>query len=217
MTLVGPAGVGKTTLAAEAARALLDRTPDGAWLVELGPLRAAGEVLPAVGNALGIRRVGTGGEGDRDALGVLRERLRAARLLVVLDGAEHLVPDLGPVVGDLAAAGRDVSVLVTSRRPLGSPARRSCPCARSTPPPPRSCSWSALARRSPTGSPTRPRARPSPRSVAASTACRWRSNWPPRGCGRCRRPRSPSGSSAASASSGAAALCRRRSRPATPC
>jgi predicted ATPase len=38
---------------------------------------------------------------------------------VVLDGAEHLVPDLGPVVGDLAAAGGDVSVLVTSRRPLG--------------------------------------------------------------------------------------------------
>ena len=70
--------------------------PDGAWLVELGPLRGADEVLPAVGNALGIRRVGTGGdEGDRDALGVLRERLRDARLLVVLDNAEHLVPDLG--------------------------------------------------------------------------------------------------------------------------
>jgi predicted ATPase/DNA-binding SARP family transcriptional activator len=120
VTLVGPAGVGKTTLAAEAARALIADMDDGAWLVELAPLRRADAVLPAVGTALGLRRVGTGGgAGDRDALGIVRERLRDARLLVVLDGGEHLVPDLGAVVAELAAAGPGVAVLVTSRRPLG--------------------------------------------------------------------------------------------------
>jgi predicted ATPase len=120
VTLVGPGGVGKTTVASEAARALLDQMPDGAWIVELAPLGRADEVLPAVGTAVGLRRVGTGRlEGDLDALGILRERLHDARLLLVLDRAEHLVPEVGPVVRDLAAAGAGVSVLVTSRRPLG--------------------------------------------------------------------------------------------------
>ena len=128
VSLVGPAGVGKTTLAAEAARALIASMPDGTWLVDLGPLRCADEVLPAVGNALGIRRVGTGGEdGDRDALGILRERLRGARLLLVLDNAEHLVPALAPVARDLAAAGDGVRILVTSRRPLGFAAEAVVP------------------------------------------------------------------------------------------
>jgi predicted ATPase/DNA-binding SARP family transcriptional activator len=120
VTLVGPAGVGKTTLAAEAARALGSDMPHGTWLVELTPLRAADEVLPVVGTTLGMRRVGTGGEeGDRDALGIVRERLRDARVLLVLDRAEHLVPDLGTVASQLASAGPGVAVLVTSRRPLG--------------------------------------------------------------------------------------------------
>ena len=120
VTLVGPAGVGKTTLAGEASRSQLEAMPDGAWLVELAPLRSAGEVLPAVASALGMRRVGTGDDdGDRDALGILRERLHSARLLVVLDNAEHLVPHLGAVARALAETGDGVSVLVTSRRPLG--------------------------------------------------------------------------------------------------
>ena len=116
VTLVGPAGVGKSTLAAEAARA---RTvAGGSWLVELEPLSACAEVVPAAAAAMGLRRVG---EDDRDALAVVRERLRDADALLVLDGGERLVPGLGRVALDLAAAGRRVRVLVTSRRPLGVP------------------------------------------------------------------------------------------------
>jgi predicted ATPase/DNA-binding SARP family transcriptional activator len=119
VTLVGPGGVGKTTLAAEVVRGLRDRFPDGSWMVELASLHEATEVEPAAATALGLRRIGRGAElRDRDALEVLRERLRDARVLIVLDGAEHLVPGIGRVAQELAGAGAGVSVLVTSRRPL---------------------------------------------------------------------------------------------------
>jgi predicted ATPase/DNA-binding SARP family transcriptional activator len=122
VTLVGPGGVGKTTLAAEVARAQTAR--GGAWLVELAPLQSCDEAVLAAATALGLRRVG---EHDRDALAVVRERLREAEALLVLDGGEHLIPGLGAVARDLAASGPRVSVLVTSRRPLGLPGEAVVP------------------------------------------------------------------------------------------
>jgi predicted ATPase/DNA-binding SARP family transcriptional activator len=120
VTLVGPGGVGKTTLASEIARAVLERFPEGAWIVELAPLRDAAEVGPVAATTLGLRRIGRGPElDDRDALQLVRERLRDARVLIVLDGAEHLLPGLAGVALELAQAGAGVTVLVTSRRPLG--------------------------------------------------------------------------------------------------
>ena len=120
VTLVGPGGVGKTTLATESARSLLEGFPEGAWVVEMAPLRAAADVGPAVATTLGLRRIGHGADlDDRDALELVRERLRDARVLIVLDGAEHLLPDLAEVARQLATAGAGVSLLATSRRPLG--------------------------------------------------------------------------------------------------
>ncbi|HEV2786676.1 MAG TPA: BTAD domain-containing putative transcriptional regulator, partial [Solirubrobacteraceae bacterium] len=120
VTLVGPGGVGKTTLATEVARALPERFPEGSWLVELAPLREAADVGPVVATTLGLRRIGRGAAlDDRDAIELVRERLRGARVLIVLDGAEHLLPGLAGVARELAAAGAGVSLLVTSRRPLG--------------------------------------------------------------------------------------------------
>ena len=118
VTIAGPGGVGKTTLALEAARAL--QAGIGAWVVELEPWHDPAEVAGAVAATLGLRRVGHGAELDeRDALELLRERLCEEPALLLLDGAEHLLPGLARVARDLAAAGAGVKVLATSRRPLG--------------------------------------------------------------------------------------------------
>jgi predicted ATPase/DNA-binding SARP family transcriptional activator len=122
VTLVGPGGVGKTTLAAEVARAR--PVPGGSWLVELAPLQSCDEVVPAAATVLGLRRVG---EHDRDALAVVCERLRETDALLVLDGGEHLIPGLGDVARRLASCASHVSVLVTSRRPLGLPGEAVVP------------------------------------------------------------------------------------------
>src|SRR5215471_6315194 len=55
VTLTGPGGSGKTRLAAETARTLLGDLPDGAWLVELAPVRPDGDVATGVLAGLGLR------------------------------------------------------------------------------------------------------------------------------------------------------------------
>ncbi|MGD9526951.1 AfsR/SARP family transcriptional regulator [Pseudonocardia sp.] len=102
VTLVGPAGVGKTRLAIEAAQ--LGPAGDGAWLVRLEGVRTAAELPAALAEAVpGVRGV---------------EDLRGAELLLVLDNCEHLPAAAGLAAQVLDTAPR-VRVLATSQRPLG--------------------------------------------------------------------------------------------------
>ena len=96
ITLTGPGGVGKTSLALAAARRMAGSFPDGAWLVELaGVERASAGDSPdalaeVVMGALAIRQVA---DLDAGAGGVdrLAEALRDHRALLVLDNCEQVV------------------------------------------------------------------------------------------------------------------------------
>ena len=114
VTVTGPGGSGKTRLAGEVAKRVAGRFADGAWLVELAPLRDPGQVPAVVAVALGVREQ----PGVPVAEAVARVLARQ-QLLLVLDNCEHVIGAAARLCAGLLAACDDVRVLATSREPLG--------------------------------------------------------------------------------------------------
>jgi predicted ATPase/DNA-binding CsgD family transcriptional regulator len=115
VTLVGPAGVGKTRLALGVAANHADPFPDGVRLADLAPVEEdlAGDTIA---RALGV--VPQPGSSLRD---MLRETVGGMRCLLLVDNCEHVVAEAAEIIADLLTAGDGLTVLATSREPLGVP------------------------------------------------------------------------------------------------
>lgn len=111
LTLTGPGGVGKTRLATEIAWQAQSDFPDGVIYVPLASLAEPTLVLSRIALTIGAQE-------DGDPLAVLMERLAGKRALLFLDNMEHLWA-AGPELVDLLESSKDLSMLVTSRIPLG--------------------------------------------------------------------------------------------------
>jgi predicted ATPase/DNA-binding CsgD family transcriptional regulator/Tfp pilus assembly protein PilF len=114
LTLTGVGGSGKTRLALEAARSLLEAYPDGLWLVELAPLSEEVLVPKAVAEALKVPE-----RPQEPLLGTLAEVLRDRQLLLILDNCEHLLGATAQLVDKLLDSCPRVRILATSREALG--------------------------------------------------------------------------------------------------
>ncbi|TQM79904.1 putative ATPase [Saccharothrix saharensis] len=118
-TLIGPGGSGKTRLAAETARTLLDDLPDGAWLVELAAVDADGDVAQATLAALGLRDALLGEAPNAEPTDRLIAAVRDREALLVLDNCEHVIESAAAFAHRLLGECRRLRVLATSREPLG--------------------------------------------------------------------------------------------------
>jgi non-specific serine/threonine protein kinase len=114
VSLVGVGGVGKTRLALRAAAAVQEQYAYGAWLVELAQVNDPAQVPTAVAHALRIRE-----RPGLDIVEVLRLVLRERQLLLVLDNCEHVLLSCAELVSALLRTCENLSVLATSREPLG--------------------------------------------------------------------------------------------------
>ncbi|MES5825125.1 BTAD domain-containing putative transcriptional regulator [Streptomyces sp. RG80] len=120
VTLTGPGGSGKTRLAEEAAAG----RPE-AWLVELAPLDRPEAVPGAVVSALGLRetKLITTELTDRqdDPLALLVEYCAARSQLLILDNCEHVIEAAAHLAETLLTRSPGLTILATSREPLGVP------------------------------------------------------------------------------------------------
>ncbi|WP_339492785.1 ATP-binding protein [Pseudomonas sp. EA_15y_Pfl2_R67] len=111
-TVTGPGGVGKTTVVLRGAELLLEHFEDGAWFVDLAAVTDSSEVVAQVAGVLGVEQ------------GALARCLEPCRMLLVLDGCEHVLDACRELVQAVAAAAPGVSLLLSSRAPLDVPDER---------------------------------------------------------------------------------------------
>ncbi len=130
VTLTGPGGIGKTSLAIEAARSLVAEFNDGGWFVELASLPGPDLVPSRVASALGLNLNGEiSAESVAHAVG-------AKHLLLVLDNCEHVIDAAANLAERFTRLCPPATIVVTSRRSSsdrrrGSLSRPAARCTRS--------------------------------------------------------------------------------------
>jgi predicted ATPase/DNA-binding winged helix-turn-helix (wHTH) protein len=112
LTIVGPGGIGKTTVANAVSRTMLAAFDGAVHYVDFGPLGTPSLVPNMVASTVGLP-----GNFD-DPLAALRAFLRDRRMLLVLDSCEHLIETIAPLAERIFQAAPEVHILATSREPL---------------------------------------------------------------------------------------------------
>lgn len=116
VTLSGAGGAGKTRLAVHVAARAVGDYDDGVWFVDLAPVTNPDAVPVTAARVFGLPD-----QPGRSTTDTLLRFVRDRRLLMVLDNCEHVLDASATFVASLLGAAPGVTVLATSREPLGVP------------------------------------------------------------------------------------------------
>jgi predicted ATPase/class 3 adenylate cyclase/DNA-binding CsgD family transcriptional regulator len=114
LTLTGAGGAGKTRLAIELAARLTGEFSDGVWYVDLAPITDPDLVPITTARALELPD-----QPGRSTMDTLTRFVADRQMLVVLDNCEHLLDASAALVNALLAAAAGLTMLATSREPIG--------------------------------------------------------------------------------------------------
>jgi predicted ATPase/DNA-binding winged helix-turn-helix (wHTH) protein len=114
VTVIGGPGFGKSRLAVEVGRAVMENQPGGVWLAELAGADSARSLAATVASV-------TGASEQIDTLERLAQAIRSRPILLILDNCEHLQEPVRRLLAALLAKPGACRVLATSRIPLSVP------------------------------------------------------------------------------------------------
>jgi predicted ATPase/DNA-binding winged helix-turn-helix (wHTH) protein len=112
VTIVGPGGMGKTTVAISVAHAMLEEFAGNVCLVDLGAMNDPGLLAATVASTLGLPMTGS------DAVATLMAFLRSTRVLLILDNCEHVIDAAASLAEAIYSRASKVHILATSREAL---------------------------------------------------------------------------------------------------
>jgi predicted ATPase/DNA-binding winged helix-turn-helix (wHTH) protein len=112
VTLLGPGGIGKTTIAVAVGHAIAEEFGGEVYFVDLGSLADPDLVVAAIGTSLGLVL-----KSNEPGLELV-ELIRSRKLLVILDNCEHVIQTAASTAEQLIQGAGQVYLLATSRELL---------------------------------------------------------------------------------------------------
>jgi predicted ATPase len=113
VTLIGPGGIGKTSLATECARQLIAVFPHRVCIADLAPLSTDEFLIPTIAAALGLAPAN-----GQASLEQIAASLVGSRILLLMDNCEHLIDAAAHAVETLLACNHSLQIVATSREAM---------------------------------------------------------------------------------------------------
>lgn len=113
ITLIGPAGIGKTVLSLNIASKVIADYSKGAWFVDLSSINNGSIILSEVASSMGVKE-----KPREELITTIIKTIGEEKILLILDNCEHLTKELRPVVLQLIECCPNLRIITTSREAL---------------------------------------------------------------------------------------------------